>query len=417
MTGVVCALLMLTGGAPAAQAREVVAEVRVHGNHLTSDTELLELSGLVPGAPFLPGTIADVTARLRATGRFDDVEVLKRFASIADPTRIVVVIIVNEGPVRIRIGDGPDAAPEVVPRRGLRNLMFLPILDAEDGYGLTYGVRFAFVDVGGDTGRVSFPVSWGGRRQAGIEYDRSIARGPLSRVQVGGSLERRTNPFYDEDDSRRRVWARGERQIGDVRLGAGAAWERVAFGAVEDEVATFTADVIYDTRLTPILPRNAIYARAAVDRVSVSDAARDLVLTHLDLRGYVGLPGQAMVELRARHDDGNGVLPPYLKPLLGGRSSVRGFATGSEAGDSLVAGSAEVFLPLTSVLSAGRFGVSGFLDVATVYDYGERSRDQRFRLGAGGSIWVAITSLRLSLSVARGREGDTRVHFGGGAGF
>ena len=92
------------------------------------------------GAPFVETkTIADITARLEASKRFDRVTVLKRFASIADPSRVLIVIVVDEGPVRLQLGKTPGAPFRVVRRGFVRNLLFVPILDAEDGYGLTYG--------------------------------------------------------------------------------------------------------------------------------------------------------------------------------------------------------------------------------------------------------------------------------------
>ena len=44
---------------------------------------------------------ADAEERLRKSGRFHDVEVLKRFASISDLTQITVLIQIDDGPVRI----------------------------------------------------------------------------------------------------------------------------------------------------------------------------------------------------------------------------------------------------------------------------------------------------------------------------
>ena len=41
--------------------------------------------------PFTPDTVSAAAARLRETGRFKRVEVLKRFASIEDPARIMNV--------------------------------------------------------------------------------------------------------------------------------------------------------------------------------------------------------------------------------------------------------------------------------------------------------------------------------------
>ena len=85
--------------------------------------------------PVAPDIVATVTARLRAAKRFDRVEVLKRYASLSDPTQIVIVVIVDEGPVSIQRTGDPDHPTRVV-RRRWPNLLFFPILGSESGYGV-----------------------------------------------------------------------------------------------------------------------------------------------------------------------------------------------------------------------------------------------------------------------------------------
>jgi outer membrane protein assembly factor BamA len=70
----------------AAQSPEVVTQIQVQGNTITPDAEMLDLAGLSVGMPLAPETIDSARRRLEATGRFDRVQVLKRFASIADPS-------------------------------------------------------------------------------------------------------------------------------------------------------------------------------------------------------------------------------------------------------------------------------------------------------------------------------------------
>src|SRR3989442_7360346 len=143
------------------QPQETVAEIRVHGNVATQNDEIRRLAGIQIGAPVLPDTVAAVTDRLRAARRFDRVEVLKRFASIADPAQIVLVIIVDEGAVKIeRTGDAASPV-RVVKTRGPR-LMFLPLVSAEDGYGLIYGARVGLPNPAGKGSRLPFPLTWGG---------------------------------------------------------------------------------------------------------------------------------------------------------------------------------------------------------------------------------------------------------------
>src|SRR5579872_2484845 len=89
----------VSGFSRTAQSQEVVVDVRIQGNVLTSDEEMRRLAGIEVGSPFTADLPAIVADRLKATHKFDDVQVLKRYASIADPSRILLVVIVNEGPV------------------------------------------------------------------------------------------------------------------------------------------------------------------------------------------------------------------------------------------------------------------------------------------------------------------------------
>ena len=390
---------------------DVLAAIQVHGNTLTSDDEIRRLAGIEIGAPVDDNVIAAVAARLRATTRFKRVEVLKRFASIADPSQILLVIIVDEGPVSIERGRDPDTPPRVVRSRRL-GLLFLPVLGREDGYGITYGVRLARPRLAGAGSRLSLPLTWGGEKKAGVEIDKAIAsRWSVDRITIGASISRRTNPFYREDDDRTRVVARAERRITDaLKTGATAEWQRVSFFGNADRFIRAGADVTFDTRIDPALPRNAIYLRAAIDHVTV---AAGVTRTELDGRGYVGLAGQTVLALRLLRHDSNGPLPLYLKPLLGGLANLRGFAAGTAAGDTLLAASAELIQPLTSPLRIGRMGVSAFTDAGTTYDEGARLSDQMVKCGYGGSVWFAAAFLRLNLAVAHGRRSSTRVHVGG----
>lgn len=397
---------------------EVIAEIQVHGNHVTPDEDVVALAGIAIGAPFTPETIAQVREKLKSSGKFDDVNVLKRYASISDLSKITVVIIVNEGPVRVDFKTGPDGEEiAVVKKRGLfRSMMFLPILDGEDGYGLTYGVTASLADVAGERSRLSFPLSWGGTRRAGAEIEKNFVSGPLTRVEIGGAIQRRTNPAYEEDDDRRRGWIRAERAIGYFRLGATAGLENVTFGPLDDDLKTVGGDVTFDTRLDPTYPRNAVLATAAWERVSFSGGGT-LHRTRLDGRGYLGLIKQSVLAVRVMRDGANAPQPAYLRPLLGGWSNLRGFEAGAFVGDIVVAGSAELLVPLSSPLSVGRLGVSVFVDTGTAYDYGQRLRDQVNHTGIGGSVWMSATVFRVSLSVAHGRGAGTRVNFGGGLTF
>ena len=120
---------------PAAQA-EHLASVRVHGNYATPDDVVLSLAGFTIGQALTPESIADARRRLDASGRFDGVDIRKRYQSLSDPTAVALVIVVQE-----REGATPDDPLPGPMRRFTGRLMFLPILTFEDGYNFTYGGR------------------------------------------------------------------------------------------------------------------------------------------------------------------------------------------------------------------------------------------------------------------------------------
>ena len=407
-------LLALAGQAELpspAQPAEVVAEVRVHGNAAIAEEEVLRLADVQVGAPFEADTIVIVEKRLRATGKFRDVEVLKRFASIADSSKIVLVIVVDEGDVKIEWDQDSGAPPRTVRRRGLP-VMFLPVLSVEDGYGWTYGVRFALPNVAGSRSRLAMPLTWGADKRAAVQLEKDFETGPLDRVIAGLSVSRREHPFYEQDDDRLRVAGRIERDLmPQLRAAATLGLEQVQFLADDTRFLQTGADIVFDTRLDPVLARNAVYARASWDRYALdgSDAYRQY---SVDLRGYAGFIGQSVVVGRVYRTASDQPVPPFLQPILGGMENLRGFKAGTAVGDTLVAGSVEVRTPITSPLNIAKLGVSAFADIGTVYDHGARVSDQRFSKGIGGSVWVTAAFFRLNLAVAKAVGGGTRVHFG-----
>jgi len=424
-----------TDVAPAFQAGDqlTVTGLQIQGNTATPDEEVRRLADVRVGMPFDDAMVEAIAARLRAAKHFDRVEVRKRFASIADPSQIMLVIIVDEGPVKIVMTGDPDAPTRVV-RKTFQIPLMLPILGYEDGYGLTYGARFTFADPRwmGKRSRITFPLSWGGTKQAGVNVEKRIEGGVIDRITAGASLSRQKNLTYDADDDRARLFVRGEHEFTRVlRLGATGGWQRAVFEGAADQFTQVGGDVVLDTRVDPILARNAVYARASWEHLNFGDGPLaqpadpaqyagyqgSANRTAFDGRGYLGLIGQAVLAGRVQREDSDRPLPPYLRPELGGLSTLRGFRTGEFVGDTMVAMSAELVLPLTSPLKIGKFGVSTFIDRGAIYNKGERFSDQTLQQGAGASVWFAAAFFRLNIAVAHGRGASTRVQIGGNVTF
>ena len=401
---------------------DVVAEIRVHGNAWLRDQEVVRLAGVSVGQTLEADSVSQVKRRLEKSGYFETVEILKRYRALEPSGPVSLVLIVHERPGQTSetAGDGPSATPW---RRLKNRLMFLPIVDYTDGYGLTYGGRVSTVDVLGDGERISTPLTWGGTRRAAVEVERTFKRGPLSRVLTTFGIAQRENPRFEIDDRRIAWTGRAERSIaGLVRAGVEASRSKVTFAPLEDRLWTFGADVTLDTRGDPAFPRNAVLLGTSWTSLHVSPqgAAASPRITRYttDARGYLGLIRQAVLAARVRYSTADRALPPYERLLLGGGSSLRGFDAGTYDGDRLLSTSAELRVPITSVLSGAKLGVLAFADAGQVYDVGQRARDADWHRGVGGGVFLIATIVRLNLDVAHGlNDGKTRVHLGMGFSF
>ena len=409
--GLIGLALLVVSAMPAFAQEERITEIRVHGNHTTPDADIVALSGLTAGGPANPERLRDAERALRETGRFEAVEIRRRYLSIADASQILLMIVVDEHPAVSAL----DLTPGPMKKLGAAS-MWLPIVHHQDGYGLTYGARVSFKDALGNRSRVSVPMTWGGERRVAVEGER-LFDGPVSIVRGGVSVYRRVNPHFEEPDTRREVRLGAERRITDwFRIGADARVAAVKFGF--DYEATHTAGGVHavvDTRIDPSFPRDAIHARIGWERLAFPASRANRWLT--DVRGYVGIGGSRVLALRGQLAHSNTALPFAEQPLLGGSDSLRGYATGYRAGDNMAAGTIEIRQPLNSPLSVGRFGVKAFVDAGTTWAAGRRMGDQPFDRGVGGGIYFGAGPFMMDLDVARPEEGRARAHFGMGVTF
>jgi outer membrane protein assembly factor BamA len=411
LAGLVLAALLAVPVPSFAQA-ETIGEIRVHGNHATPDAEILGLSGLEPGAPAGDDRLQAAEQALRASGRFEGAQVLKRFRSIDDASDILVMILVEER---------PSVTPEDLTPGPLKRLrasqQWLPILGYADGYGLTYGARTSFNRAAGPRSRLSVPLSWGGERRGAVEVGRSFDRGPLSSARAAVGVSRRVNPHYEQADLRTGLRLGADRRVsGWLRAGADGRVERVAFGGLDGVRHTAVGvHLTADTRIDPSFPRNAVFARIGWERVGFATGAAARI--GLDARGYVGVIGSTVLALRAQASRADAPLPAVEQPLLGGSATLRGYRAGHRAGDSLAALSAELRVPLNSPLSAGRFGVKGFVDAGTVWSAGTRLADQPWDRGIGAGVYLGAAVFMLDVDVAWPEEGSARAHVSLGVTF
>ena len=412
----VLAVLLVCVAGSAANAQEasgsgIVLEVRVHGNHTTPDADVLGIVGNVVGQPATEALIAAVKSRLDTSGRFEGVEVRKRFRSIDNPDDILLMVIVDEVPGISDTGLTPGAWT-----RFRTSGMFLPVLNYVDGYGFTYGARVSFVDHVGPGSRISIPLTWGGERQARLQLERSFTNGPLARIEADAGISRRENPHYEAGDTRTAAHVRAEGAPQRwLRLGAGGGVEDVQFGDLRDRLNRVGGDVTVDTRVDPAFPRNAVQATVGWEHLTFDAGHANRTTT--DLRGFVGVIGQTVLAVRGLSVITPDPLPAYEKNLLGGSSTLRGYDAGYGADDNLAAVSAEFRVPISSPLSIGRVGVKMFADAGAAYPSGSRMKDQHLDAGYGAGIDIHLTILSISVDVAHATNQGTNVHFGMGVAF
>ena len=397
--------------------REVVREIRVHGNSAIADTEVLKIAGLAVDTPLAADGVAGIERKLKASGWFESVEVRKRYRSLTDTTDVALVLIVHEK-ATVTASATTGAPERKISRWMTSRLMFLPILSYADGYGFTYGARFSTKDLLGFGERLSVPLTWGGTRRAALELERTFKHGPFTRLFSSAAIYQRENPRFEIDDRRVELRGRAERNFAQVLYtGVEVSRASVKFGELDDRLWTMGADAALDTRGDPSFPGNAIYVFGGWTALNVDRLDRINRYT-ADGRGYLRLFGQPVLAARALYRTADAALPLYERLLIGGSSSLRGFRTGAFDGDKTLSTSAELRLPITSVISGAKLGATIFADAAKVANYGEKLSDSKWYRGAGAGLFLIASVVKLNLDVSRGFDGGgTRVHLSSGFAF
>ena len=397
---------------------EVISEIRVHGNAYLKDEEVIRLAGIAVGQALAADGVRQVQQRLEKSGYFESVEIKKLYRSIDGTSDMAIVLLVHErdGQTTELAGDGPSATPW---KRLKNRLMFLPIVDYADGYGLTYGGRVSTVDLFGIGERVSVPLTWGGTRRATVEVERTFKRGPLTRVQSTFGITQRENPRFEIDDQRVAWTARAERSVaGLIRAGVETSQSTVEFDTFDDRLWTVGTDIALDTRGDPAFPRHAVFLSTGWTALDIRGLDGRINRYNTDARGYLGVIKQAVLAGRVQYQTADRTLPPYERLLLGGASNLRGFGTGTYDGDRLLGISTELRVPITSVLSGAKLGVTAFMDAGKVLDVNQRLSDAAWHRGVGGGVFMIATIVRINLDVAHGlKDGKTRVHLSAGFNF
>jgi len=392
-------LCLLLWRVPAAPGGERIIVVRFHGNYSISDDEMARLADVRPGAVLDEASLAEIKNRLVRTRKFEWVEVSKRYRSLSAGDEVVLVITVKEKP----------------PARS--KFMFMPILSGSDEYGFTYGGRFTSIDLLGAKERLSLPVTWGGIRRAALEGQRDFHNPVISSVYSGAGVSRKENPHFEIGDLRREGWGGVSRRIRQFQVDLSAGWTGVDFGPLSESFVNFRTDLAFDTRQEINFPRDALYAGIGWERIKLLDGGPRFNRYKLDVRGYKGVFGQAILAGQFLYHIADGRLPDYQRPFLGGSATLRGENPGAFIGDNLVLTSLELRMPLNSKLAVYRAGIDIFLDSGAVYDHGRSLGSADFKHGAGIGFFLFVAGFGIKVDFAHNLRDNFRVHFSTGFRF
>jgi len=404
------AWLVLLAATAAAQAPPVIGDIIVHGNHSTPDADVLAISGLAVGGAATDEALAAAKGRLDASGRFASADVRRLLRSLDDPADFRVRVFVEERP-----GAAPDRLMPGWASRVWSQRLWVPVLRYDEGYGATYGVQAALEGVFGGTSQLTVPATWGGERRIGVSGARTFDSPIVTRVAASVDRGRTVHPAFDRVEDRTRISGRVERALGpSVRLGGEAAHDRVTFAGVGADVDRLTADVLIDTRTDPAFPRNAVWGRAAIERLDVVTGVRRRL--RADAAAALGLPFAATLTARGFLTSSDGALPPYEQTMIGGGLATRGYRRGYRIDDNAAGASLTLARAFGSPLQVVRHGVRAFVDWGGVYAAGTAVADAAFDRGAGLGWFANLMALNAYLDVGRAR-GDWRVHVRFGTGF
>ena len=395
---VVLGALVLSLFCGVAQAQKEIDSIRVHGNHTVPDDEVLRIAAVSPGDRLSDDSVEVIKNRLLDSGRFETAEVRVRYRSLDENGPVALVIIVREG------------------KSIARRFMVGPIFRFSDEYGITVGANFAMVELTEEGGRVSFPLSWGGKRQ--IAARALFPLGESERGEVVHNLlfdvdrYRRVNPHFDVPDNRLVVGGGIQSRFRSLSSGARGDWTDGTFGGLDESFVTVSANVAFDTRVDEIIPGDAVYLGFGLERFffrTGTDRA-DVNRYSTDVRGYKHVFGPLHLAGQFYYNPASGPLPPYEQPFLGGGATLRGHKAGQYVGDNTALATLELRLAPTRLLQFARVGLHVFYDTGTVYNFGEKLRDATWYEGAGFGGFFRIFFITVRADVGWDLRGGTRFH-------
>lgn len=214
-----------------------------------------------------------------------------------------------------------------------------------------------------------------------------------ARVAVG-PVVRYGRPDYDTGSSFDETRPLGSGTFGQAGAWTGAEWE---FGP-----------------LANAQPRGALLDVGAAAYPAMWDVADAFGDTHAEAHAYVPVPGPGapFLALRAGGKKVWGSFPAHEAAFIGGRHSLRGYATDRFAGDAAAWGGAELHLTLArlELLVRGDLGVFGLADAGRVWM--DDLSPGGWHTAVGGGLRFATLGTALSLAWATGEEDRMYLRLG-----
>lgn len=379
-----------------ALAQEKIDVIKVHGVVEVSEEEVVSLSGVKAGDEFNEGTIEALRERLFASGKFSSVEVLKRYRSITDTSKVSLVIIVSEK------------------QSFFNQFMFMPEFGFSDGGKFVYGGYIGATDLFGLGEHTTIPLIMQGSKinTLGISsfFD---SEGPLyNRITVSAMKTINENQHFELDDERILVNLNIARRLGPLFLSANGGYEEVKFRELKDDYYTYGVVANIDTRKDVLLPGDAIFLGVNWQRYDDRNSDNNYDIYSFDARAYKGLIGRSLIGGQVLYQKSNDLLPDYLRPYLGGNSRLRGYDEGSFLGDQYFLATAEIRLPFTGAASETLAGFHAFYNVGKVAFHDEDLWDAELKKGAGiGGFWFS-NGFGFRFDLASDLDGEYVFHAG-----
>ncbi len=386
------ALLCLAApGGVAAFENAVFGEIAVEGNTSTRTDLILHELGFAEGDPF-------DFARLDAS--WEHLEDLGWFAFVdmdyddTDPDRIAVTVIVEE-----------DATTR-----------YYPVIDYDPRWDVLLGARVYDINFRGRGERLSLGATWYARHGYELDWSHPWLFGVdgLS-CGVGLTWERAAFEFLDFDfrrwaagghlrwDFARPFFAEAGVTLHDFEQETATAELPVAFGAEARNRTILRLGVGVDSRDLVHYPTRGVYGRLAVERVDRPAFYETRTLLTGDLRGFVPLPWEHVLALRAWGRRVDGPLWPEDMLFWGGADTIRGYDYASLAGEEGFLLSAEYRWPLflMTISGDGRvigIGLHAFADAGSNW-WDEETRSTLYSWGGGAHFGISDHQFRFEVAV------------------